>query len=190
MQPQPNNPSRELERYREYLGLLARLQLAPRLRGKVDLSGVVQQTLLEAHQARNRFQERSERQQAAWLRRILANNLRDEVRKLNTAARDVSRERSLEAALEASSSRLEVWLAADESSPSQKVRRQEQLLQLADTLTQLAPDQRQAVELHHLQGCPLADVARHMDRSKGAVAALLFRGLKKLREILTEAQRE
>jgi RNA polymerase sigma-70 factor (ECF subfamily) len=190
MQPEPTNPSRELERYREYLGLLARLQVAPRLRGKVDLSGVVQQTLLEAHQARNRFQERSERQKAAWLRRILANNLRDEVRKLQTAARDVSRERSLEAALEASSSRLEVWLEADQSSPSQKAMRQEQLLLLADALTQLPPGQRQAVELHHLQGCPLAEVAQHMDRSKGAVAALMFRGLKRLRELLTEVERE
>jgi RNA polymerase sigma-70 factor, ECF subfamily len=76
------------------------------------------------------------------------------------------------------------------SSPSQKAMRQEQVLRLADALTQLPPEQRQAVELHHLQGCPLAEVARHMDRSKGAVAALLFRGLKKLRAILTEAERE
>ncbi|HLJ95953.1 MAG TPA: RNA polymerase sigma factor [Gemmataceae bacterium] len=190
MQPELTNPSGGLERFREYLGLLAKLQVAPRLRSKVDLSGVVQQTLLEAYQARSRFPQRSDRHKAAWLRRILANNLRDEIRKLETAAREVRRERSLEAALEASSSRLEVWLAADQSSPSQKAMRQEQLLLLADALTQLPSDQRQAVELHHLQGCPLAEVAQHMDRSKGAVAALLFRGLKKLRAVLVEAERE
>jgi RNA polymerase sigma-70 factor (ECF subfamily) len=190
MEHVPTNPTSDAERFREYLGLVARLQLHPRLRGKVDLSGVVQQTLLEAHQAMSQFQERSEYHKGAWLRRILANNLKDEVRKLATAARDVSRERSLEAALEASSSRQEAWLAADQSSPSEKVIRQEQLLCLADALTSLPPDQRQAVELHHLQSCPLADVARQMDRSKGAVAALLFRGLKKLREVLTDPQRE
>src|SRR5262245_45329588 len=127
----PKGPTGELERFREYLGLVARLQLNPRLQGKIDLSGVVQQTLLEAHRVLARLDEQGDGLRLAWLRQILANNLRDEVRKLGTAARDVARELPLDAALDASSSRLEAWLAADESSPSQKAIRQEQLLALA-----------------------------------------------------------
>jgi hypothetical protein len=95
-----------LEGVRAYLALLTRMQLDPSLKGKVDLSGVVQQTLLEPHQAMD---------QLAWLHRALANNLADEVRKRGTAARDVNREHSLEAELEHSSARLEAWLASDES---------------------------------------------------------------------------
>ena len=175
----------ELERFRSYLGLLARLQLSRGLQGKIDLSGVVQQSLLEAHRAVKGQRDRPI--QPAWLRQILANNLRDEIRKLGTAARAVSRERSLEASLEGSSSRLEAWLAAEQSSPSQQAMRHERLLALAQALNLLPADQRQAVEWHHLQGRTLAEVAQDMKRSKGAVAALLFRAVKRLRELLAEA---
>jgi DNA-directed RNA polymerase specialized sigma24 family protein len=47
-------------------------------------------------------------------------------------------------------------------------------------------EQLEAVELHRLQNRPLAEVSRLLERSKGAVAALLFRGLKHLRELLRE----
>jgi RNA polymerase sigma-70 factor (ECF subfamily) len=174
----------DLERYREYLRLLARLQLDERLQGKVDLSGVVQVTLLEAHQALTRMSE--SRLNVALLRTILANNLRDEVRKLGTAARDVERERSLEAALDASSLRMEGWLAAEQSSPSQQAIRHEQLLALADALAALPDEQRRAVELHHLRGVPLAEIAAQLGRSKGAVAQLLFRGMSRLRAQLQD----
>jgi RNA polymerase sigma-70 factor (ECF subfamily) len=175
-----------LERFRAYLSLLARLHLDPRLRGKVDLSGVVQQTLLEAYRAREQLATMSAAQQAAWLRRALANNLIDEVRKLSTAARDVSVEISLEEALAESSTRLEACLASEESSPTEQAMRNEQQLRLAEALDRLPEDQRRAVEMHHLQGLPVAEVAREMGRSDGAVGALLVRGLKKLRELLRE----
>ncbi len=183
------DPADRLERYRAYLALLARLQLDERLQGKADLSGVVQQTLLEACQASDKMPQQ-EHEIARWLRRILANNLRDEVRKLYAQARDAAREQSLEAALEASSLRIEGWLAAEQSSPSQRASRNEALLRLAAALADLPQDQRHAIELHHLQGLSLAETAIHMQRSKGAVAALLFRGLKSLRTLLGGAEEQ
>jgi len=185
---QPSKDGPDLERYREYLHTLARLQIDKRLRGKIDLSGVVQQTLLEAHQAHEKLRGFNDAQLAAWLRRALANNLTDEARRLGAQVRDIGRERSIQQAVDESSARLEALLAAQEPSPSEQATRQEELLRLAAALSQLPEDQRLAVELHHLEGRTLAETAEGMERSRSAVASLVFRGLRNLRRMLDQAE--
>jgi RNA polymerase sigma-70 factor (ECF subfamily) len=168
--------------------MLARIQLGPRLQAKLDASDVVQQAILHAHQARAQFRGTTEAEKLAWLRAILANELTAAGRKFETAARDVSREQSLEAEMERSSARLERMLAADQSSPSQRAVHGEELLRLATALAKLPDDQRQAVESHHLQGLALVDVAALMKRSRPSVVGLLFRGLRRLRALLQEPE--
>jgi RNA polymerase sigma-70 factor (ECF subfamily) len=97
-------------------------------------------------------------------------------------------ERSLEASVEQSASRLEAWLADEGSSASEKAQRNEQMRRLAEALAELPEDQRRAVELKHLQGQSLEEVGREMGRSVTAVAGLLRRGLDKLRQRLAEGE--
>ncbi len=183
--PQPTEPrGKPLERYRDYLRLLARMQLDPRLQAKLDPSDIVQETLLKAHEKRDQFHGQSDAELAGWLRTILANTLAEAARKYSAGTRDVNREQSLEKVLEESSARLERWMVPDQSGPEQQADRQEQLLQLAEALARLPEDQRRAVELRHLKGCALAEVAEQMGRSKDAGAKLLYRGVKALRQLL------
>jgi RNA polymerase sigma-70 factor (ECF subfamily) len=177
-----------LEAFRNYLELLARGRLDPRLRGKLDPDDLVQQTLLRAVAAQDRFRG-DDAGRAAWLRTILARVMIDAVRKFGRPGGG-QRERSLEAALEHSSARLEAFLAADLTSPSGRAERNERLLRLADALARLPEDQRRAVELRHLQGLPLAEIAERMDRSVDAAVGLIHRGLRALRRDLEELRGE
>src|SRR5262249_19732021 len=151
----------------------ARMHLDPRLRSKLDPSDVVQQTLIKAHQAEDQFRGTTDAERAAWLRRILANTLADALRRFRA---EVSRGHSLERALDESSVRLENWLAHAGQTPSEEAARQEQVLVLAAALARLPEDQRITVELHHLQGMPLTELAERMGKSEAAVAGLLRRG--------------
>jgi RNA polymerase sigma-70 factor (ECF subfamily) len=177
-----------LERFRDYLRLLARLRLPAQLRGKLDPSDVVQQTLLEAHKDREHFRGQTPAERAAWLRQILARNLANAVRDLGRDKRDVKRERSLEAAVQESASRLEAWLAAEQSSPSAQAERNEEAVRLAQALAKLPEAQREVVVLRHCQGWSLAEISRHVGRSPSAVAGLLHRGLQQLRARLEERE--
>jgi RNA polymerase sigma-70 factor (ECF subfamily) len=171
-----------LNQYRDYLALLGRLQLDDLLRAKVDISGVVQVTMLEAY--KSEWTSLDEQEKLPWLRRIFSNNLLDEIRKYRTEARDVRRERPLSHQVDQSASRIQIWLKSDTLSPSQRAVQAEDELQLVGALATLPDAQREAIELHHLSGLPLVEVSRRMQRTKGAVAALIFRGITQMRQIL------
>jgi RNA polymerase sigma-70 factor (ECF subfamily) len=177
-------PEWPLERYADYLSFLTRIQFSARLQAKFDVSDIVQQALLQAHAARAGFRGRSEGEWLAWLRVILANVIANAARQFDTGARDLQRERSLEGGPEGSS-HLECCLVAEQSSPSERTVRGGDVLRLFRELGDLPADQRRVVELHHLQGLPVARVAELIGRSRSAVVGLLYRGVKALRERLS-----
>jgi len=174
----------QLDEFRSYLTMLARAQFDRRLHGKLDPSDIVQQTMTEAHEHYGQFRGQSRAELAGWLRQVLARNLIDAQRRFGAAKRDVARERSLDAAVDQSSMRLGTLLSAGLSSPSQKAMQHEQAVELARALEQLPDAQKEAVVLRHWHGRSLLNIAEVLDRTPVAVAGLLKRGLRKLREIL------
>jgi len=174
-------PTDNLERFRDYLRLLAQMQIDPRLRRDCDASDIVQAVLLRAHETEAGFRGSTQEELAAWLRTILAitlaNTLRDRLRQ----RRDVRREVNLEQALNESSLHLSACV-----SPSALVHEKENALRLADALAKLPEPQREAITLKHLEGRSIVEVAKLMNRSPASVASLLRRGLARLRELLDE----
>jgi RNA polymerase sigma-70 factor (ECF subfamily) len=177
-----------MDRFRGYLLLLARLNLDPRLRGKVDPSDVVQQTLLEAHQSRALFRGRTEQEEAAWLRRILTCNLANLERDFRREKRDVARERSLEALVEGSSVHLEEWLKSPHSSPSRIAARGEETLRLAEAIATLPATEQEVLLLRHCEGWTLEAIAQRVGISETHAARLLRKALASLKGMLKELE--
>jgi RNA polymerase sigma-70 factor (ECF subfamily) len=182
----PAAPEELFGKFRNYLRFLARLHLDLRLKGKLDPSDVVQQTLLEAYAKRGQFRGHGEGEWLAWLRQVLAHNLADALRAFAQAKRHLAREQPLAEALQASSARLEAWLADGRPSPPEQAERHERALRLADALELLPEAQREALVLQHWHGWTLAQMADHLGRSQTAVAGLPKRGLKQLRRHLQD----
>lgn len=193
----PNEPPSEepkkvdrdtIEKFRPYLSILAQTKFQAKLQSKLDTSDIVQQTMLQAYQSFEQFSGKTEAELAGWLRQILANIIARSIRDLGRGKRDVQRERSIDAELQQSSMRLGGILADNgQATPSQNVMRDEMAAKLARALMELPDDQRHAILGKYWQSLSSAEIGVQLDRSAEAVAGLLYRGLKRLREIMLEA---
>src|SRR6516164_2983314 len=182
--PMTSDATGILEPFRKYLRVLAELHLDRKLRGKLDPSDVVQQTMLRAYSALGEVRDPGPEVLVAWLRRIMARTLADAVKHYERDKRDVALERSLEADLDRSASGFAAWLAADQTSPSGRAERNEELLRLVEALAELPELMREVVVLKHCQGWTLPKIAERIGRSVPSVASLLRRGLEELRNRL------
>jgi len=185
-QPEETGPFQvhpeSLNRYRSWLGLLARLQKGSAWGSACAESDLVQQTLLLACRDLPQFQGQSEGELRAWLRKILAHVITRDFRDQRAQKRDVQREVSLDAALEASSLRLAGLVADSGPSPSAMAMAREAEIHLADVLDSLPPDYKEVILLRNIEGLSHDEVAKRMGRAPGAVRMLWIRALAKLKQ--------
>jgi RNA polymerase sigma-70 factor (ECF subfamily) len=120
---------------------------------------------------------------AAWLRRILARNLADQVKHHQSQKRDVGRQRPLEALID----QAHEALAAPLSTPSQHAARQEQAVIMAQTIADLPADYQEVIVLRHLEGRSFEEVAATMNRTAGAARMLWMRAIERLGQLLETA---
>ena len=180
--------NRLMEEFRAYLETLSFIQVDPRLQSEFSLSDIVQNTLLEAWRDLKRIEPLDADGRKRWLRKMLVNNLKEEIAPVQAQKRNVRRKQSLDAALEESSCRLHSWLAAEDAPPLEQVVRQEEGLRLLEALAKLNPRRREALVLQKYHGWTLTQIAEHLGCTVGAVAGLHAHGLKNLRKYLLDQE--
>ncbi|MBT6724889.1 MAG: sigma-70 family RNA polymerase sigma factor [Pirellulaceae bacterium] len=172
-----------LNRYRPYLRILALRYLDSGVRQRVDPSDVIQQTCLDIHRDIDGFRGDHEAEWIGWVRRILENNVNQVIRRhIQAQKRSVRKE----AVVDKSSGTHRVYNAgpvSKESSPSHRVMKGERAVRLAIMLGKLPEVQREAIRLRYLEGRTLQQIAESIGRSEMAVAGLLKRGLRSLRDL-------
>ncbi len=179
-----------LELYRNYLTLLARVEVGRRLQRKLDASDLVQETFLDAHKHFGQFEGGTEAQFLAWLRRILACKVANTVRHFfGTQGRDVRQEleNALVHSLDLSAGHLHGLAFASVSTPSGEAIRREHSVLVANALQDLPEDYREVIVLRHWEGLTFPDVAGRMGRTVDSVEKLWIRALSRLRKAVGAA---
>lgn len=168
------------EHYRAYLTVLAQRYLDQRLRGRLDASDVVQLTFLEAQRDLPHFRGHQIEELLGWLRHILRNNVSSAHQKhLHTQKRSAGRE-VVNSPTDSRPAFTDL-APSETTSPSQRMMRDEAAVYLANCLDELPETQREALRLRYVEGCTLKEIAENMNKTEMAVAGLLKRGLKALR---------
>lgn len=179
---------RLLDECRQYLLIVAERELEGDLRAKAGASDLVQESLLEAQQAFDRFQGTTQEALLAWTRKILLRNVADFRRRYRqTERRHVRREVSL--AHTASLQDVSARLAAADTSPSGQAIRKENVESVRQAIGRLPAEYRQVIDLRHGQQLTFSDVGRAMGRSADAARMLWWRAFERLAEELEGANR-
>lgn len=168
---------------RPWLKMLAERQMPAALRGKIDPSDVVQQTLVDAWRGQQQFRGHTHAERLAWLRTILTRVIiRYDRDLLRTAKRGQGIEKTLQSAIDQDSLRLEQLAVAGDPNPESAAQRAEQTLLLAAALEKLPEDYRLVLTLRHIDGLAFEQIASRLGRTSAATRMLWVRALESLKK--------
>lgn len=181
--------------YRNYLRMIVRTGMGPRLRERVEMSDVVQEALVEVVRQFPQFTGQNEAALVGWLRRLVAQKLADLGRYHSRAKRAAGGAAlpldapwgSGAAAADSNNgagAKLLDMLALSQTSPSEAASRRELIVLLADALTDLPEAEAEVLWLYHADGLSFEAIGERLGLGRKAVRGLWARGLKGLRRTL------
>ena len=169
--------------YEDRLKRLISVRMDQRLRNRVDVSDVLQETLIEAHRRKDEY--RSELMPPyLWLRMIAGQKLVDIHRQhISTKKRSILREDRFP---EASSIAVAAELVGNLTSVSEAVMRAELKMRIEGVLEQMEEIDREIIALRHFENLTNAEIAKVLNISPTAASNRYIRALQRLRGVLPD----
>lgn len=173
-------------RYHRLMVEVARRRIGPRLRMKEEPDDLAQTTFREATRDFANYEYRGESSLVHWLIQILQNKIRDKAEFYSASKRDLSRERTMDAAPDSEPESMpSLEPPSTDLSVTMQVQRVENYDYLRRALAELSDEHRQAITLVFFQGKQLKDVGAMMGgKTEDAVRMMLRRAEARLHEIL------
>jgi RNA polymerase sigma-70 factor (ECF subfamily) len=184
--------------YRNYLRMVVRTGLGPRLRERVELSDVVQEALVEVVRQFPQFTGQNEAALVGWLRKLVGQKLADLGRYHSRAKRaGESVALALDAPWESPGTsdqggggRLLDVLALSQTSPSEAASRRELTVLLADALQILPEGEAEVLWLYHAENLSFETIGERLGMSRKIVRAMWARGLRSLKRQIDHPRSE
>lgn len=178
--------------YRNYLRMVVRTGLGPRLRERVELSDVVQEALVEVVRQFPQFTGQDEAALVGWLRRLVGQKLADLGRYHSRVKRaggvsalplDAAWDGATQGSSGSSGSggRLLDVLALSQTSPSEIASRREQTVILADALQGLEEVEAEVLWLYYADKLSFESIGERLGVSRKSVRGIWARGLRSLK---------
>lgn len=154
-----------IDLYRSRLEAWMGSRVRTRIRHKVDVEGLLQETQLRASESIRHFTLHGDESFYRWLCTIAEHLIWNASKKRSTD--EVS---------------LTIDLPQRSVTPSRALRRDERLERLERSLQVLKPEEREAIRLSRLEGLTVKEIAERIEKSESAVKSLLYRALRKLKD--------
>ncbi len=171
--------------YRDYLRRIVVKRLDRRLASRIDASDVIQEIMVVADRRLDGYFRERVLPFWPWLQQIAADRIVEAHRlHVGSQKRSVNREQRTPGRPDQSSPNLAESLFADDTSPSNRMMRNEDQQQMRGALAALPAKDREVLVMRHLEHKSTAEIAAALLISEGAVKARLMRGLVRLRALL------
>ena len=162
------------------------VRMDPRVRGRIDPSDVIQETLALSSQRLSQYMTKRPIPLYPWLRLIAWEKLvQEHNRHLRAAKRSLTRERQQSMHVsDASVADLAKLILGNQSNPSAHALQEELRVRLRQALDALPETDREVLVLRYLEQMPCKEIASLINSTEAAINMRQMRSLERLRKVL------